>query len=233
MSTEKPPTRASRSLTGNVAIVTGAGAYSTDIGNGRAIAILLAEDGATVLCVDQDMSSAQVTVKMISHEGKGRAIALRANVTSPQDCEIIVAKALSEFGRLDILVNNVGILGAKGTAVETDTEEWAKGLEVNITSMMLMVKFAVPAMLKNKAGDGGIKGAIVNMGSVAGLQGGTGSLLYPTSKGAVVQMTRAMAVHHGKAGIRVNTVCPGIYRDAPLQHTSVFADTYQEWCTHP
>ena len=85
------------------------------------------------------------------------------------------------------------------------------GLEVNVTSMMLMVKFAVGAMRANapREDEGYIRGSIVNMGSVAGLQGGTPSLLYPTSKGAVVNMTRAMAAHHARDGIRVNCVCPG------------------------
>jgi NAD(P)-dependent dehydrogenase (short-subunit alcohol dehydrogenase family) len=86
-------------------------------------------------------------------------------------------------------------------------EEWAKGLEVNVTSMVLMAKYAIPHMKKNK---GQWKGSIVNMGSVAGIKGGTPHLLYPTTKGAVVNMTRAMAAHHAKDGIRVNCVCPGI-----------------------
>ena len=101
-------------------------------------------------------------------------------------------------------MNNVGISGPKGTAEDVDPEEWAQGLLVNVTSMMLMAKYAVPAM---RAAGGG---AIVNIGSVAGLKGGHPSLLYPTSKGAVVNMTRAMAVHHAKDGIRVNCICPGM-----------------------
>jgi NAD(P)-dependent dehydrogenase (short-subunit alcohol dehydrogenase family) len=192
-----------------VAIVTGAGSLGDDIGNGRAIAILLAEDGANVVCVDRDMQLAQRTVSMIQAEGKGEAAAVAADVTISQDCAGVVESALQQFGRVDILVNNVGIIGAKGTAVEADVAEWAKGLEINVTSMMLMAKYAIPAMLRNEPGNGHIRGSIINMGSVAGLQGGTPSLLYPTSKGAVVNMTRAMAANHGKEGIRVNCVCPG------------------------
>lgn len=208
MSEQLPP-RPSRSLTGKVAIVSGAGSLREGLGNGRAISILLAEDGASVLCVDQDLESAQRTVDMVNAEGKGRAVAFQADVTSSEQCAALVDKALSEFGRLDILVNNVGILGQSGSAVETDEEQWAQGLDINVTSMMLTTKHAVPAMLRNERGDQGIRGSIVNMGSVAGLVGGVGSLMYPVSKGAVVQMTRAMAAHHGKDGIRVNTVCPG------------------------
>jgi NAD(P)-dependent dehydrogenase (short-subunit alcohol dehydrogenase family) len=202
--------RPSRSLAGKVAIVTGAGCPDGELGNGRAISILLAEDGASVVCVDLDLGIAERTSELVLAEAKGgRALALKADVTVAADCELVVQRTLAEFGRLDILVNNVGILGAGGTAVEADVELWAKGLEVNVTSMMLMAKHAVPAMVKNEPGDGSIRGSIINMGSVAGLVGGTSTLLYPTSKGAVVNMTRAMAAHHGKEGIRVNTVCPG------------------------
>lgn len=201
--------RPSRSLKGKAAIVTGAGSPAESLGNGRAISILLAEDGASVLCVDINSSFAERTAEIIRSEG-GNALAFRADVTSATDCEAAVTEAVRAFGRLDILVNNVGIFGAQGTAVEVDIDSWKKSMDVNVTSLVLMTKYAVPAMLKNDPGDGGIRGSIVNMGSVAGLQGGHHSLLYPTSKGTVVQMTRAMAAHHGKDGVRVNTVCPGM-----------------------
>ncbi|CEJ85130.1 hypothetical protein VHEMI03681 [[Torrubiella] hemipterigena] len=207
---EYRPTRANRSLAGKVAIVTGAGAAGDGIGNGRAISLLLAEDGASIVCIDMDKESAEKTSEMVNSEGKGKAVATAANVMSPDACKAAVDLALSSFGRVDILINNVGIIGAKGTAVDADAAEWAKSLEINVTSMMLMAKYAIPAMLRNEPGDGNIRGSIVNMGSVAGIRGGTPSLLYPTSKGAVVNMTRAMASQHGKDGIRVNCVCPGM-----------------------
>lgn len=202
--------RPSRSLAGKVAIVTGAGSRGDDeVGNGRAISLLLAEDGASVVCVDRELRLAERTAAMIEHEaGSGRAVAWRADVSREGECAGTVEAALRAFGRVDVLVNNVGVLGPTGTATEAEVEAWARGLEVNVTSMMLMVKHAVPAMAGNEA-EAGIRGAIVNMGSVAGLRGGTPSLLYPTSKGAVVNMTRAMAAHHGGQGIRVNCVCPG------------------------
>lgn len=209
MSLSNLPPRPCRDLSGRVAIVTGAGAAGDDLGNGRAIALLLAEDGATVLCVDRDESLAQTTADMIKEFGKGSALAIRANVTSEEDCASCVTRAVTKYGRLDILVNNVGILGPSGTAETVDVAAWASALEINVTSMMIMCKYAIPEMLKNSPGDGNIRGSIINMGSVAGLQGGTPSLLYPTSKGAVVNMTRAMAANHGKDGIRVNCVCPG------------------------
>ncbi|KAL5091870.1 hypothetical protein Trisim1_002680 [Trichoderma cf. simile WF8] len=202
------PPRPSRRLDGKVAIVTGAGSLGDGLGNGRAISLLLAGDGATVLCADQDLAAAKRTVEMIVQEG-GTAASLCADVSTEEDCKKLVRTAEGLFGRLDILINNVGIMGATGTAVEASAEEWAKGLSINVTGMMLMAKYAIPLMLKNEPGDGGIRGNIVNMGSIAGLQGGTPHLFYPTSKGAVVNMTRSMAYNHGREGIRVNCVCPG------------------------
>ncbi|KAI9368661.1 hypothetical protein BJX61DRAFT_550267 [Aspergillus egyptiacus] len=215
--TEISATPPSRSLAGKTAIVTGAGCLGDGIGNGRAIAILLASDGCNVLCVDRNVEWAEKTVSMITAQaqsvssstgyGYGDAVAVQADVTSASDCQAIVERALSRFGRVDILVNNVGIGGAPGTAVEVDMEAWSKSLEINVSSMVLMAKYAIPAMRRN---EGEVKGSIVNMGSVAGLKGGTPHLLYPTSKGAVVNMTRAMAAHHAADGIRVNCVCPGM-----------------------
>ena len=200
--------RPSRSLVGKVAIITGAGALGDGIGNARAAAILMAEDGCSVVCVDRDEKLAKRTVEMIVDEGKGKAISVQADVTSLEDCKRIVQTTMDTYGRLDILFNCVGVGGAAGTAVEVDMAEWAKGLEINISTMVNMSKFAIPEMVKNDAGRG-YRGSIINMGSVAGLKGGTPHLLYPTSKGAIVNMTRAMAVHHAPDGIRVNCVCPG------------------------
>ncbi|KAL3463557.1 hypothetical protein BJX64DRAFT_298936 [Aspergillus heterothallicus] len=214
-----PSTPPSRSLHGKTAIVTGAGCHGDGIGNGRAIAILLASDGCNVLCVDRNLEWAEKTVSIISSSAQsesreqkpyGKAVAIQADVTVAHDCESVVQAALSTFSRLDILVNNVGIAGASGTAVEVDMGEWAKSLEVNVSSMVLVAKYAIPAMLRNERDESGMRGSIVNMGSVAGLRGGTPHLLYPTSKGAVVQLTRAMAAHHAGDGIRVNCVCPGM-----------------------
>jgi NAD(P)-dependent dehydrogenase (short-subunit alcohol dehydrogenase family) len=170
----------------------------------------LAEAGARVVCLDLNLECAQVTVSMISKEfGDDKAIALKVDVTKEDECKHAVEATLKHFGQLDILVNNVGIGGPVGTAVEVDPAGWAKGLEVNVTSMVLMTKFAVPAMERNRRDPIAGRGSIINIASVAGLVGGTAMLLYPTSKGAVVNMTRAMAAHHAPSGIRVNCVCPG------------------------
>ena len=207
----QPP---SRSLRGKVAIVTGAGCAGDGIGNGRAISILLASEGCHVICVDRSLEWASRTVDIVNSEPeRGEAIFAEADVTCEDDCRRIVELAIEKFGRLDILVNNVGVGGAPGTAVEVDMQLWAKGLEINVSSMVMMTKYAVPAMKRNQ---GEIRGSIVNMGSVAGLKGGTPHLLYPTSKGAIVNMTRAMAAHHAQDGIRVNCVCPGVSQTIPF-----------------
>lgn len=98
-------------------------------------------------------------------------------------------------------------MGAAGNAVDVDMAAWHKGMEINVASMVMMSKYAIPEMVKN---EGQWRGSIINMASVAGLMGGPKSLLYPTSKGAVVNLTRAMASHHASSGIRVNCVCPGL-----------------------
>lgn len=206
MSTDELPPRPSRLLNGKVAIVTGAGAIPGGLGNGRAISIMLAEDGCSVVCVDLKKDLAQNTVAVIEKEGLGAAVAVAGDVTNADDCKRIVATAIEKFGRLDILVNNVGITGPTGSAVDVDMAAFMKGLEINVASMVQMAKFSIPEMVKNP---GQVAGSIVNMGSVAGLKGGTPNLLYPTSKGAVVNMTRAMAANHADHRIRVNCVCPG------------------------
>jgi NAD(P)-dependent dehydrogenase (short-subunit alcohol dehydrogenase family) len=192
---------------GRVAIVTGAGSRpsgtdATTIGNGRAIAALLARRGARVLLVDVERDWLTGTEAMIRAEGGASATAI-ADVAQPADCAAAVAEAVRQFGRLDILVNNVGISGPPGDAEAVDPDAWDHGMAVNVKSVMLMAKYAVPEMRRAGAG------AIVNLASIAGLQGGHPGLLYATTKGAIVQMTRAMAAHHGGDLIRVNAVAPG------------------------
>jgi NAD(P)-dependent dehydrogenase (short-subunit alcohol dehydrogenase family) len=175
--------RPTRSLVGRVAIVSGAGAAGDGIGNGRASAVLLAEVGANVVCVDMALDLAQRTADLIEEDGHSKAIAVKANVTSEDDAKNVVSKALEAYGRIDILVNVVGVGGAAGTAEDVDMVEWAKGMEINVASMVIMAKYCIPVMAKN---EGQWKGSIVNIASVAGIRGGTPHLLYPTSKGAVV-----------------------------------------------
>jgi len=192
-----------RSLKERVAIVTGAGSRAEGIGNGRAAAILLARDGARVLLIDAVEAWARRTQEMIAQEG-GEAEVCVCDVGSDEACRGAVGQAVGRWGRVDVLVNNVGVGGPQGTAVDLDLQAWDQALRINVTAMMLMARHAIPHMLAQG------KGSIVNVASVAGLIGGHPSLLYPTSKGAVVNMTRAMAAHHGAQGIRVNCVAPGM-----------------------
>ena len=187
-------------LEGKVAIVTGAGAAGDGIGNGRAAAILFARGGAKVLLVDRKRELAEATQAMIAAEG-GEAVAFEADVTKSDDCRAMVDAAVGRWGRLDILQNNVGIGGA-GRVPDVDEEAWERVMRVNVTSMMLAAKHAIPAMVAS----GG--GAIVNISSIAALRP-RGLTPYATSKGAVEALTRGLAADHARDGIRVNCIEPG------------------------
>jgi len=187
-------------LAGKVAIVTGAGSQTEGIGNGRAAAILFAREGARVLLVDRKLAAAEETREMIAGE-RGESSAFEADVTSGDDCRAMVAEAAGRWGGLDILQNNVGI-GSSGTVVDIAEEDWERVLRVNVTSMMLAAKHAIPAMIAR----GG--GAIVNISSIAS-QRPRGLTPYATSKGAVEALTRGLAADHARDGIRVNCIEPG------------------------
>ena len=134
-------------------------------------------------------------------EAGGEAVAVEADVTRAADCAAMVQTALDRFGRLDLLDNNVGI-GSRGTVVDETEESWRHVMQVNVDSMFLMAKHAIPAM--RRAGGG----AIVNVSSISALRP-RGLTVYSVSKGAVIALTRAMAVDHGRESIRVNCVAPG------------------------
>jgi NAD(P)-dependent dehydrogenase (short-subunit alcohol dehydrogenase family) len=187
-------------LEGKVALVTGGGAAGDGIGNGRAAAILIARAGAKVVVADRDLKLARRTVEMIE-SGGGEAIAVEVDVTRASDCAALVKTALERFGRLDVLDNNVGI-GSRGSVVDLPEEDWRRVMQVNVETMFLVAKHAIPAMKRT----GG--GAIVNVSSISALRP-RGLTAYTTSKGAVIALTRAMAVDHGREGIRVNCVAPG------------------------
>ena len=184
-----------------VVIVTGGGAADDGIGDGRAAAILLARARAKVLVVDRDLMRAERTVSMIIAEG-GNAVAAPYDVTSSGQCAAMVEDALSRWGRLDCLDNNVGI-GSKGTVVEETEENWAHVMHVNVDTMFLACKHAIPTMIRPTGA-----GAIVNVSSISALRP-RGLTAYTVSKGGVIALTRAIAVDHGADGIRANCVAPG------------------------
>jgi NAD(P)-dependent dehydrogenase (short-subunit alcohol dehydrogenase family) len=150
--------------------------------------------------VDREKTLAQRTVALIEEAG-GQAVAVEADVTRATDCAAVVQTALDRFGRLDLLDNNVGI-GSRGTVIDETEDSWRRLMQVNVDSMFLMAKHAIPAMRQV----GG--GAIVNVSSISALRP-RGLTAYSVSKGAVIALTRAMAVDHGRENIRVNCVAPG------------------------
>ena len=188
-------------LEGKVAIITGAGSSGAGIGNGKATAVLFAREGAKVLLVDAAKDRAEETQAMIQEED-GIASVFQADVTSLEECRQMVDAAIERYGRLDILDNNVGV-SQRGTVVEVSEEDWDRVMTINIKTMMLASKAAIPRMIET----GG--GAIINISSIAGLRAHS-STPYSTSKAGVIGLTMSMAADHGQDNIRVNCIAPGL-----------------------
>ncbi|MEW6185783.1 MAG: SDR family NAD(P)-dependent oxidoreductase [Thermodesulfobacteriota bacterium] len=192
-------------LEGKVAIVTGAGQTPGDtIGNGRAMAVLFARAGARVLLVDRRLDSAEETKAIIEKEG-GKAEAFEADVTKSDDCRRIAEKCAETFGRIDILVNNVGIGGQDYGPVKLQEEIWDRIYNTNVKSAYLMCKFVLPVMEKQESG------SILNISSVAAVAN-TSMLAYKTSKAAMNALTHSVAMKYAKKGIRVNAIMPGLMK---------------------
>jgi NAD(P)-dependent dehydrogenase (short-subunit alcohol dehydrogenase family) len=192
-------------LSGKVALITGGAS-----GIGRATAILFAQEGAAVAIADIDEEQGRAVVREIESQG-GRSLFILCDVTGAEDCQQAVETTLGRLGQLDILFNNAGII-RRADVVETTEAEWELVMDVNVKSIFLMCKFAVPYMARS----GG--GAIINASSGWGLRGGRKAASYCASKGAVVNLTRAMAIDHGHQKIRVNCVCPGDVDTPLLRH---------------
>jgi NAD(P)-dependent dehydrogenase (short-subunit alcohol dehydrogenase family) len=188
-------------LAGKVAIVTGAGSRGPGLGNGKATAILFAREGARVLCVDVVKERADETLGLIRAEG-GEADAFTADVTRADDCGAVVAAAVARWGGLDVLHNNVGI-ESRTDLLDTTEEEWDRTLRVDLTSMFLATKSAVPAL----AARGG--GSVICVSSVAGMRG-VGRTAYAAAKAGVIGFVRSVAGQFGPQGIRVNAIAPGL-----------------------
>ncbi len=189
-------------LQGKVAIITGAGSRASGIGNGRAAAILLAESGMKVALVDSVEENMTETRELVEKAG-GECLSLTADVSRAQECEDVVSAVADRWGGVDVLFNNVGIVGPSGSVVDVDLEAWDRCFDINVTSMLLMSRFSIPHMRKR----GG--GSIINTSSIAGVLGAHPSVIYSATKGAVTNLTRAMAATHGPEGIRVNALVPG------------------------
>ena len=210
-------TEQARRLQGKVAIVTGAGATGSGdfVGIGQAISILFAQQGASVLLVDRDERNADTTLAMIREQG-GEASVFAADVTSNDDCRQMAAAAQSRYGNINILINNVGISGP-GSVTDVDEAFWDTVMDVNLKSVMLTSKHAIPQMIE--AGGG----SIVNLSSIVGLRAGSGrpSHPYAASKSGIIGLSNSMAVHYGRNNIRVNCIAPGhIHSPMVARHTS-------------
>lgn len=187
---------------GKVAIVTGAGCVGPGWGNGRSIAVRLAEEGARVLAVDRDLARVDETLARAGGT-PGEIVPCAADVTRSEAVADVVRQGLSRFGRIDILVNNVGG-SAAGGPVEMSEEVWDSQVDANLKSVFLGCKHVLPVMVDQ----GG--GAIVNMASTSGLRWtGSAQVAYAATKAGVIQLSRVVAVQYASRGIRVNTVVPG------------------------
>jgi NAD(P)-dependent dehydrogenase (short-subunit alcohol dehydrogenase family) len=208
-------------LDGKVALITGAGS-----GIGRQASLLFAAEGAAVVAVDRDKASADETVALVrdavgARDGAGDrdpAIAVAADVAVAGDCEAMVAAADQAYGRLDVLFNNAGVmLSSDDDALTTDEGTWDTTMDINAKGVFLGCKYGIPAL--QRAGGG----AIVNTASfVAKMGAATSQVAYTASKGAVLALSRELAVIHARAGIRVNALCPGPLRTEMLMK---FLDT--------
>jgi NAD(P)-dependent dehydrogenase (short-subunit alcohol dehydrogenase family) len=188
-------------LQGKVAIVTGAGSDERGVGTGQAITTAFAREGARVGLVDLDPARAEATRAAIRSEGFDTVCAI-GDVTADADCNRIVEECTAALGPLDILVNNVGIIGG-GPLDQLDPASWDRVLAVNLTSAALMTKAALPHLTDH----GG--GAIVNIASIAALTSGTGGSAYGASKAGLVRLTVDTAITYGRAGVRANSIAPG------------------------
>jgi len=181
-------------FSGKTAIVTGGGS-----GIGRAASLGLAREGATVVIADKHAAAAMETVDAIRHEG-GAAAFIEMDVTNEEQIKGMIQTTLKQFGSLDILVNNAAMVMTK-IVEDTTADEWDRIFQVNTRSVFLCSKYALPALRT-------AKGRIVNVASLNGVIGQKGNTAYSATKGAVIAMTKAMAVDYASEGIRINCVCP-------------------------
>jgi NAD(P)-dependent dehydrogenase (short-subunit alcohol dehydrogenase family) len=189
-------------LQDRIAIVTGAGSVGPGWGNGRATAVRFAEEGAKVFAVDRNLASTAETVEKVKAVG-GEIVVHNCDVTDSAAVKAMVEACLGRYGRIDILVNNVGG-SAPGGPVELSEEAWDAQIDVNLTSVFLACKHVLPVMEKQG------KGAIVNIASTSGIRfTGAFQVGYAATKAGVIQLSRVVAVQYAAKGIRVNTIVPG------------------------
>ena len=203
-------------LAGKIAIVAGAGSSGEPAGTGYAAAVLFAQEGAKVLVVDKDLQRAQQTQREITRAGGASSLFI-ADVTDEDACKRLMDTCQERYGALHILFNNVATYGA-GKVTEVSDADIDATLAINLKSQMLTCKHALPLM----SASGG--GSIINIASIDGLRAGfTANVPYAVTKAGVIQLSRVLAVHHGRDKIRVNAIAPGHIHGAFVRHLD--ADT--------
>ena len=201
-------------ISDKVAIITGAAS-----GIGRATAILFAKEGGKVVVADKNEVGGNETVDLIRSDG-GQAIFNYVNVTSATDIQGMVKTTINTYGKLNILVNNAGI-AIRLPVVDLSEEDWDRNIDVNLKSIYLSSKYAIPRMIENSGG------SIVNITSIYGIVGGRIRAAYAASKGGVVNLTRSMALDYALHKIRVNCVCPGFVNTPLLKNILKDKEEYQ------
>ncbi|RFN51731.1 hypothetical protein FIE12Z_3934 [Fusarium flagelliforme] len=213
-------------LTDKVCIVTGSSS-----GLGRSIALSYSSEGARLICADLQphprpaniqTEEAIPTDELIRKNG-GKAIFVKTDVSKAKDVEELVTRAVIQFGRIDVLVNNAGVSLEAGQPPvrihETSEERWDTTISVNLKSIFLTTKYTIAQMLKQEKNEDGDRGWIINISSILGIVGGYTVPSYAASKGAVTNLTRSVALEYAKDGIHCNAICPG------YTETAIFADT--------
>ncbi|MFN0262484.1 SDR family NAD(P)-dependent oxidoreductase [Tepidamorphus sp. 3E244] len=208
-------------LEGKIALVAGAGSIGPGWGNGKATATLFAREGAAVCCADINLEAAEETAALIRDEG-GSAMAVRCDVADAQSVEAMVADTMKQFGRIDILDNNVG-LAEVGGVVELPEADWDRVMDVNLKGAYLTMKHVIPIMVEN----GG--GSIVNISSIAGIRyTGVPYATYYASKSALNHLTRTTAVEYAARKVRVNAVLPGLMKTPMVEKSAALASVYAD-----